>query len=148
VWLDVARYYVALDPAAFRMPAEDGLADWFDALHAEGRPDALRLVAETGGVVAGLVAATLQPPSPAARWQLVGGLDRPRVTVGALAVADTHRRSGVGSALMAAVERWAGERGAGTVTLDTYHASPLSIPFYEERLGYERHGVIFHKRLS
>jgi hypothetical protein len=34
------------------------------------------------------------------------------------------------------------------VTLDTYGASPLSVPFYERRLGYTRRAIVFEKRLS
>jgi len=40
-----------------------------------------------------------------------------------------------------------GERGAAVVTLDTNLRSPLSVPFYENRMGYQRRGVIFRKEL-
>ena len=39
------------------------------------------------------------------------------------------------------------ERGAEVVTLDTNLRSPLSVRFYENRMGYQRHGVIFRKEL-
>ena len=48
---------------------------------------------------------------------------------------------------MGAVERWARERGAVCAMLDTYAASPLSVPFYEQRMGYQRRAIIFQKRL-
>jgi hypothetical protein len=31
IWLEFAAYYVALDPMAFKLPREDGLAEWFEA---------------------------------------------------------------------------------------------------------------------
>ena len=145
VWLDTARYYVELDPASFQLPADAGLADWFDGLHASTPPDACRLVAELGGEVVGLAGAALLPPADNARYQLLRGLSRPRASVGALAVAASHRRAGVGSALLAAVEEWAVAAGATELSLDTYHASPLSIPFYDSRPGWSRHGVIYRK---
>ena len=46
VRLDTARYYVGLDPETFRLPAEEGLAEWFDGLPASAPPDACRLGAE------------------------------------------------------------------------------------------------------
>jgi hypothetical protein len=36
---------------------------------------------------------------------------------------------------MQAIERWARARGAVCAMLDTYAASPLSVPFYERGMG-------------
>jgi len=69
-------------------------------------------------------------------------------TSNALMVAESYRRAGAGTALMAAVERWGREHGAVLVALDTNLRSKLSVPFYEDRLGYVRHAVIFRKYLS
>ena len=44
-------------------------------------------------------------------------------------------------------EQWARSRGAALVSLDTNLRSPLSVPFYEDRMGYARHAVIFRKVL-
>ena len=49
---------------------------------------------------------------------------------------------------MKAVEQWAHERGARLITLEAFAASPVSVPFYEDRMGYERHGIIFAKTLT
>lgn len=65
-----------------------------------------------------------------------------------LMVAERYRRAGVGTALMTAVERWGGRHGAVLVALDTNLRSALSLPFYEDRLGYVRHSVIFRKYLT
>jgi GNAT superfamily N-acetyltransferase len=59
----------------------------------------------------------------------------------------THRRRGVGTALMEEMERWARQQGATSVSLRTNLRSPLSMPFYEERMGYTRDGAVFRKRL-
>jgi GNAT superfamily N-acetyltransferase len=71
-----------------------------------------------------------------------------RIYVDALGVAQAHRRRGVGTRLMGAIERWARERGAVWVMLDTYAASPLSVPFYERGMGYRRRSIVFEKRLD
>jgi hypothetical protein len=39
---------------------------------------------------------------------------------------------------MEAVEEWARSRGAVIALVDTYIKSPLSMPFYEQRMGYSR----------
>jgi hypothetical protein len=54
----------------------------------------------------------------------------------------------IGSAPLTAVEEWAVAAGAAELSLDTYHASPLSIPFYDNRPGWSRHGVIYRKSLE
>jgi RimJ/RimL family protein N-acetyltransferase len=57
-----------------------------------------------------------------------------------VAVAASHRRRGVGTALLAAAESWA--RGAGVTKLELHvfpHNAP-AIALYE-KLGYEREGV-------
>jgi GNAT superfamily N-acetyltransferase len=148
VWVEVGTYYAAMDPEAFQIPAEAGLAEWFDAGNATDRRDELRLVAVRDGSVVGFVLATLQPPASAPERQLVRGLDLPRVLVSALAVATSHQRSGIGSALMAQVENWALANRAGTVVLDTFADSPLSVPFYGRKLGYARQAIVFRKTLG
>ena len=148
VWLDAARYYAALDPESFQVPSEVGLADWFDQIHARSGPDQLRLVATVGQDVAGLLSAVLHPASADAHRAMMRVQGFPSVYVGALAVAERYRRIGIGTALMEEVERWGRERGAALVSLDTNLRSPLSVPFYEQRMGYLRHAVIFQKSLE
>jgi hypothetical protein len=46
---------------------------------------------------------------------------------------------------MEAVEEWARSRGAVIGLLDTYIESPLSVPFYEQGMGYSRRALRFRK---
>ena len=110
--------------------------------------DAVWLVAELDGRVVGVVAARLEHPSEAAERQLLRDLGRVRLYVDALGVEEASRRRGVGARLMHAVEEWGRDRGAVRSVLTTYHASPLSVPFYEQGLGYERRSIVFEKRLD
>ena len=64
-----------------------------------------------------------------------------------LGVDPAHRRRGVASALVAAAEAHARDRGATVVETWTYHGSPLSLPFWTERMGYAERSVNLRKRL-
>jgi GNAT superfamily N-acetyltransferase len=144
-WLDAARFYTALDPENFQVPAEAGLAEWFEQYNKVRDPNLLRLAATVEGRLAGFAVAELQDPLPDADRQMVRAVACPGVYVSALIVAERYRRTGVGTALMTEVERWARRCGANLVSLDTNLQSPLSVPFYENRMGYTRHAVIFRK---
>ena len=149
VHLDACRYYHDLDPDAFQVPATDGLADWFEAsARRDQDPETLRLVAVVDGTVVGIVVAHLESPHPEADKQLPRDLGRIRLHVDALSVGESARRSGVATQLMRAAEEWGRRHGATVALLETYGASPLSVPFYEQRMGYDRHAVIFRKRLT
>jgi len=148
-WIDVARHYAELDADAFQIPAPDGLVAWFEELlHRPRSEDVVWLVAEVDGRVVGDVAARLERPTEDAARQLLRDLGRVRLYVDALGVAEAYRRRGVGARLMYAVEEWGRDRGAVRSVLTTYHASPLSVPFYEQRMGYERRSIVFEKRLD
>ncbi len=145
VWLDAGRHLAALDPVHLQVPAEDGLADWFEELNATTDPDHLALVGCVDDQIAGTVSAGWQPPVADAHRQLQRSLGHARVSVEALAVAEPYRRTGVGTALMQAVEAWARSRGARLISLDTNIHSGLSMPFYERRMGYTPSAMIFRK---
>jgi hypothetical protein len=49
--------------------------------------------------------------------------------------------------LLKAAEAWGHARGAQVTRLDTFAHSPVSVPFYEDRMGYQRRAIIFQKRL-
>jgi GNAT superfamily N-acetyltransferase len=148
-WLDAARHYAELDADTFQVPAADGLVEWFGELL--GRPpsdDAVWLVAEVDGRVVGDVVGRLEPPVEDAARQLLRDLGRVRLRVDALGVETAYRRRGVGARLMRAVEEWGRAKGAVRSVLTTYGASPLSVPFYERGMGYQRRSIVFEKRLD
>jgi GNAT superfamily N-acetyltransferase len=148
-WIDGARHYAALDADAFQVPPAEGLVAWFEELLRRPRPDdAVWLVAEVDGRVVGDVAARLEGPAEDASRQVLRDLGRTRLYVDALGVEEAYRRRGVGERLMRAVEEWGRDRGAVRAVLTTYHASPLSVPFYERRMGYERRSIVFEKWLD
>lgn len=150
-WLDAGRHYAALVPDVIQVPDADGLAEWFEeAIGEEERDDdVLWQVAEDlpDGVV-GMVEASVVRPAPDAHRQLQRDLSRTRLMVNALTVAEGYRRRGVGTALMEAAERWGRAKGAVVAVTDTNLRSPLSIPFYEKRMGYGRQAVLFRKALG
>jgi GNAT superfamily N-acetyltransferase len=147
-WLDAASYYAALDPDVFQVPTGEGLAEWFEQLLARARaPDTIWLVAEIAGRVVGDINARLDRPITDAARQLVREVGQVRVFVNALGVQAAYRRRGVGTRLLEAVEGWGRQQGATLISLDTFVASPLSVPFYEQRMGYQQRAIIFQKRL-
>ena len=46
-----------------------------------------------------------------------------------------------------AAEAWGRSQNAVIALLDTYSESPISIPFYEQRMGYRRRAVHLRKSL-
>jgi GNAT superfamily N-acetyltransferase len=147
-WLDAGSYYAALDPDLFQVPANQGLVAWVEERLARRRPpDTIWLVAEVDGQAVGDIHARLDRPMPDAGRQLVREVGQLRVFVNALAVQAAYRRRGVGTRLLEAVEGWGRQQGATLISLDTFIDSPLSVPFYERRMGYQRRAIIFQKRL-
>jgi RimJ/RimL family protein N-acetyltransferase len=92
-------------------------------------PNAAVLVAEEDGEVVGRLSISRDPHPASAHVADLG-----------VVVAASHRRRGIGAALLAAAEDWA--RGAGVEKLELHvfpHNGP-AIALYEKR-GYEREGV-------
>ncbi len=52
------------------------------------------------------------------------------------------------TALLTAAESWGRDCGASAVSLDTYAHSPVSVPFYERHMGYQRRSIAFAKELG
>lgn len=155
-WLSAGAYYAELDPEHFQVPAAEGLAGQWDRDLSDGddRDDAdgtggqsLMLVAESGGEVAGWLTARIEPASDHPAVQLTREHSWTRLVIDALVVDRAHWRGGAGTALLTAAEAWGRGRNAQVVRLNTYVHSPVSVPFYEERMGYERRAIIFQKRL-
>ena len=147
VWLSAAAYYADLDPAHFQVPRAEGLAQgWEDELGQEDLAS-LRLVAEADGSVIGWLSARIEMPEAGAAIQLTREHGWTRLVVDALIVDRGHWRQGAGTALLEAAEAWGRDRGAQVARLDTYAHSPVSVPFYEDRMGYQRRSIVFQKQL-
>ena len=148
VSLDNGAYYARLAPEHFRAPDEEGLValveedgEWREA------PENLALVAEVEGDVAGYLEASIQAPLETARWQTQRDLGVVRLFINFVGTADRYKRTGVATRLVEAAEEWGRSRGAVVAVCDTFVDSPLSVPFWEERMGYDRRAIVFRKPL-
>lgn len=144
-----SAYYVQLAPEYFRLPDEDGLVEFIenDREWREG-PDTLALVADDDGAIAGYLEASLQRPDETARWQGQRDLSDIRLFINFVGTANAYKRQGVATNLVKAAERWGRERGAVVALCDTFIDSPMSVPFWERRMRYERRAIIFRKPLD
>ncbi len=148
IWIDAGRYYAERDSDLFQVPSENGLAERFDRHIQEDRADdAFQLVAEEGGRLIGMLTAHMAEPVANPEMQLVQYFGQRHVVIDLLIVDRARWREGIGTRLMHEAERWGRERGAELARLDTFADSPVSIPFYEDHLGYRRRSVIFEKPL-
>jgi GNAT superfamily N-acetyltransferase len=147
-WLDTATYYAKLNSGLFQLHDTDGLADWCEARALNSAAEnTCMLVAERNEQIVGFVRATVHPPHPEAGYQLVRDLGLTRLVIDALVVQSAYWRQGIGTHLMNAVEGWGRSRGAVVAQLDTSLESPVSVPFYEQGLGYTRRALHFRKTL-
>ena len=146
-WQSAAAYYADLDPDHFQLPRAEGLAEGWDDQLGHDYQDSLQVVAELDGRVVGWLAARIESPEENAAAQLTREQAWTRLVVDALLVDRACWRQGAGTALLAAAEAWGRGRGAQVARLDTYAHSPVSVPFYEDRMGYQRRSIVFQKRL-
>lgn len=149
IGLQNGDYHVKLAPEIFRMPDEEGFVE-FISEDSEWRalPSSLALVADAGGEIAGYLEASLQEAMETAQWQGQRDLGKTRLLINYLGTADEYKRQGVATCLVQAAEEWGRSRGAEVAVCDTYVHSPLSVPFWEERMGYERQSIIYRKQLA
>jgi ribosomal protein S18 acetylase RimI-like enzyme len=150
VWHDAGEYFAALNPDLGQVPAGTGLVEWFGRAceAASDNDDQLFLVATLDGQVTGLLLALLRKPTASAAMQLDSDLGRVRVQVTALAVSKKYRRTGAGTALMEAAQKWALSKGAVAILLETEVNNSLSVPFYRDRMGFDPRLVTFRKDLT
>jgi GNAT superfamily N-acetyltransferase len=149
VWVDAGRYYTQLDPERFQVPDVAGLAEWMEERWTLRQGEAqFGRVASLDGQVVGMISAVLHEPLDTAPRQLMRELSFRRVMVNALGVRTAFWRMGIGRQLMQAAEAWARAHRAQVIILDTYIHSPVSVPFYEQHMGYTRQSVYFSKRLT
>jgi aminoglycoside 6'-N-acetyltransferase len=137
-----AILHAAIDGTRWRVPQPDAIAAYRRKRRAAD-PDGAALVAVADGRIVGMVELARRGgiPDPGAARTSV-----PSVDIG-LSVAEDWRGRGVGTALMAAAEEWADDRGAARMILDLAAANAGARRLYE-RLGYEVHGLLMDKVLE
>lgn len=150
LWRESGRFFASINPDTAQEPDPGGLVAWIEEVYAKlaDDPAVLALIADVDGEVGGALTARLLRAHPSAARQVQSDFGRCRVHIDALSVAESHRRSGVGTALMTAAEQWAVEQGAEVITLETDLNNATSMPFYEHRMGYTPREVIFRKVLT
>jgi GNAT superfamily N-acetyltransferase len=147
-WLDAGVYYTRHNPEYFQVPAVEGLAAWLDTVLAATSDDDLSIVAECDAKAVGFLVARIRPPMQHAAKHYVREVTQTCLMIDGLGVEERYWRRGIATRLMATAEAWGRERGARIALLDTYADSPLSVPFYEEHLGFSRRSVRFRKALD
>jgi ribosomal protein S18 acetylase RimI-like enzyme len=138
---EVAQYYGSRTPGYFE------IGELGDAVEATDE-NSLRLVAEADGQVVGALVARLIGPSEIDQRELASDSQEPRLRIEYLATAAPKRRQGVGTQLVHAAEEWGRRAGAEIAETTAFHGSALSLPFWEERMGYEERSVNLRKRLQ
>jgi GNAT superfamily N-acetyltransferase len=144
--IESSAYYARIAPEIFAEGEREGFAEWIAAEWDDG-PGTLALVAEVDGVIAGYVEAVVQEPEPWRRFFGNRDYRERRLFVSAVLTAEAHRRRGVATVLVEKAEDWGRERGATVALLDTWADSPVSVPFWERRMGYRRRSIVFRKKL-
>jgi GNAT superfamily N-acetyltransferase len=144
--LESSSYYSRLAPEFFAPGEQEGFDEWIAAEWDDG-PNTLALVAEIEGDVAGYLEATIQEPPEWGRFFGSRDLHVRRLFINAVLTSEAYRRRGVATRLVEAAGDWGRERGATVALLDTFYDSPVSVPFWERRMGYRRRAIIFRKPL-
>ena len=143
-----SAYYVGLAPDLFRTPDEGGLAEFLEPGSEANTATSLVIVAENEDEIVGCLYAELLHPDASARFQSNSDLSEVRLFIHAVGVVHGQWRRGVASALVEAAEAWGRERDATVALCDTWMDSPVSIPFWERKLGYVRRSVRLRKPLT
>ena len=145
-----ARELVGATYAALGIPdEEEGFAEFLESDEEwRSAPDNLALVAEVDGEVAGYLEASIQPPLESAQWQGQRDLAATRLYINYVGTRDAFKRRGVATRLVEEAEAWGRSKGATVALCDTYIDSPMSVPFWEERMGYKRRSIRLRKPLT
>jgi RimJ/RimL family protein N-acetyltransferase len=142
IYLSSAEHHVALDPDYYRVPDRAASAQRLRGIIEDDGQESGYLAAAVDGRIVGSVSiALLPPPSDGSMLAPV-----PTAEVG-ISVLDGDRDAGVGTALMAAAEAWAGARGVRVILLDMSVRNTAAQRFYE-RLGYEVNGLYLRKAIG
>ncbi|MBA2295658.1 MAG: GNAT family N-acetyltransferase [Actinobacteria bacterium] len=141
-------YYANLAPDYFKQADAEGLPEFVESDNEwRAAPENFGRIAEVDGEVAGYIEATIQAPMDTAQWQSQRDLAAPRLFIGFVQTSDRFKRMGVATHLVEAAEEWGRQNGAKVATCDTYIDSPMSVPFWEKRMGYTRRAIVLRKQL-
>ena len=141
--LDIAsgEHHAAIDPEGWAVPSREAAAV-FLVRRQQRDPTRETLVATIDDEVVGMVELAIVRPG------VPGGAMRQVVTADlGIVVAPGWRDRGIGTALMAAAEQWARDRGARRMILDVIAANVDARRFYE-RLGYEVYSLQMRRDLG
>jgi len=145
LWQEFARALIQRG-LQFRMPDEEGLADWC-ARQIEGATDqVVHLVAEEDGHVVGMAVAQVRAPYPDARYSLSPNSGDTRVMLEDIVVAEKMRSRGIGAQLIDAVEAWARTKGATQLMLNSDLNGPAA-KFYL-KLGFDRAAALYTRDIN
>ena len=111
------------------------------------RRETLRLVAEADGDVVGALAARLVPAHQPATRNATSDAGELSLRIDYLATIAARRRQGIGTLLVKAAEDWGRQSGATIAETTVCDNSPLSVPFWEERMGYDGGSVSLRRAL-
>ena len=142
-----AGYYAELAPELFTQPEEEGLLAFVAPGPDDNDPTHLFAVSDREAGVVGYVYAEIVRPSESDPFQGIAELAETRLFIHALSVSQAAWRQGVATELVEAAEAWGRERGATSVLCDTWPNSPVSFPFWTQRMGYETRSVRLKKPL-
>jgi GNAT superfamily N-acetyltransferase len=131
------QYHRTIEPEPQIIPYEISMARRrFESMRLD--PQRALLVAEVDGAVVGFVEATMR------REELSGFVG---AWVDELNVATAWWGRGIGTRLLAEVERWALGNGAMSIALDTMETNARARRLYEH-LGFRTRAVVMSKRLA
>jgi ribosomal protein S18 acetylase RimI-like enzyme len=127
--VEIQTLHVAALPSIFRPIEQDGQTEGLltDQITT---PDAQSFIAEEGGKIVGYIWVRMHRTPPIHLM-----VPRQFAEIDTLVVAETHRRAGVGRALVTRAQDWAIEQGADEIRLVVYEFNQDAIRFYE-RLGF------------
>lgn len=142
IYRGAAEEAVTREPSYYQVPNEDVALEHFRNF--EPSEDETIFVWEVGRKVIGFVQVFITRPSE--RVPMV----KPRTAgfIKEMAVAEPHRRKGIGKKLAEVAQTWCREHGAEIILLDTGWKNVEAVDFYETRLGYRKLGAILIKELS
>jgi ribosomal protein S18 acetylase RimI-like enzyme len=135
------------DDAPVLARIHDEVAQYYPDVAVGHEGTSLRLVAETRGEVVASLIARLVPTDGEVRREQAPDSAHTRLRIEYLVTSAGYRRQGVGSRLVRAAEEWGRAAGADRAETTAFRGSPLSVPFWEDRMGYEERSINLRKRL-